>query len=90
MDAKISESGLRTLGEYVGSTRKITELDISWNTLKPRAYEVLLTSLSQSRSITHLNLSWNTLFEEEIHGEDYKKEESEIKNNQIIIHEKTI
>ena len=84
VDAKISESGLRILGEYIGSTRKITELDISWNTLKPRAYEVLLTSLSQSRSITHLNLSWNTLFEDENHAEDYKKEESEIKNDETV------
>jgi hypothetical protein len=46
VDAKISEASLQTLGAYVGSTRKITELDISWNTVKPRAYEVLLRSLS--------------------------------------------
>ena len=61
---------MKTLGTYVGANKRITELDISWNKLKPRAYEHLLTSLSQSRAITHLNLSWNTLFEEEIHREE--------------------
>ena len=65
VDAKIPDHALKTLGAYVGSNKKITELDISWNKLKPKAYEQLLTSLAQSRTITHLNLSWNTLFEEE-------------------------
>lgn len=46
VDTKISEKSLQTLGVYVGTTKRITELDISWNNLKPKAYLVLLTSLS--------------------------------------------
>jgi hypothetical protein len=55
------------LGNYLKNNRKITELDISWNKLKPKSYYGLLEALSQSRSITHLNLGWNMLFEEEEH-----------------------
>ena len=61
VNAKISEASMEELGLLISESKKITELDISWNLLKPKSYNTLIASLGSNKTLLSLNLSWNRI-----------------------------
>jgi hypothetical protein len=54
---------LRKLTDLMHHSRVLTELDISWNHLRPHILLDFMTALSENRNLQYLNLSWNNLIE---------------------------
>jgi hypothetical protein len=44
-------------------SRNLTELDISWNRMRPNILLDFMDALGENRHIQYLNLSWNNLIE---------------------------
>ncbi len=54
---------LRKLSQLVQGSRQLTELDISWNRMRPNILFDFMDSLGEIRHLQYLNLSWNNLIE---------------------------
>lgn len=52
---------MEDLGMLVAESKTLTELDISWNVLKPQSYNTLITSLGTNKTLQSLNLSMNRI-----------------------------
>ena len=52
---------MQELGFLVAESKSLSELDISWNVLKPQSYNTLLAGLSTNKTLLTLNLSWNRI-----------------------------
>ena len=44
-------------------SRNLTEVDISWNRMRPNILLDFMDALGENRHIQYLNLSWNNLIE---------------------------
>ena len=44
-------------------SRNLTELDISWNRMRPNILLDFVDALGENRHIQYINLSWNNLIE---------------------------
>ncbi len=54
---------LKKLSQLVQGSRQLTELDISWNRMRPNILFDFMDSLGDIRHLQYLNLSWNNLIE---------------------------
>ena len=54
---------LRKLAQLMQGSRNLTELDISWNRMRPNILLDFMDALGENRHIQYLNLSWNNLIE---------------------------
>ena len=45
----------------MAESKWLSELDISWNELKPQSYNTLIASLGKNKTLLTLNLSWNRI-----------------------------
>lgn len=52
---------MQEIGHIVAKSKKLQELDISWNVLKPQSYNILIASLASNKYLLSLNLSWNRI-----------------------------
>ena len=52
---------MEELGLMIAESTRISELDISWNLLKPQNYSTLLAGLGSNKTLLSLNLSWNRI-----------------------------
>ena len=59
--AAISDVAMQDLGVLVAESKWLSELDISWNELKPQSYNALIASLGMNKTLLTLNLSWNRI-----------------------------
>ncbi|TNV87178.1 hypothetical protein FGO68_gene2179 [Halteria grandinella] len=62
VDAGLNDEGcLKKLCKLIQSSRQLSELDISWNRIRPRDAVGLLEVIAENRTLQYLNLSWNNL-----------------------------
>ena len=54
---------LKKLSLLMHHSRVLTELDISWNRIRPNVLLDFMHALSENRNLQYLNLSWNNLIE---------------------------
>jgi hypothetical protein len=54
---------LRKLAQLMQGSRNLTEVDISWNRMRPNILLDFMDALGENRHIQYLNLSWNNLIE---------------------------
>ena len=71
------DSTPKELASWLQSNSRLTELDISWNKLKPVKYAPLIEQLSKNRTLTSVNLSWNGIFFDEVAGSEPNFEDKE-------------
>ena len=61
MKVNLNEFSLPLLEDIVMSSKRLTNFDISWNSILPKSMKKLLTVISESRRLQYINLSWNHL-----------------------------
>ncbi|CDW89852.1 UNKNOWN [Stylonychia lemnae] len=62
VNANLQESGMKTLINYLQESR-LTDLDISWNGLKPQSMVEFIQVIGLNRQLSYLNISWNSMLE---------------------------
>jgi Ran GTPase-activating protein (RanGAP) involved in mRNA processing and transport len=69
--ANINEISIYHL-EKILKSKSLVNLDISWNSLTPRAFKGFLETLSTNRRLQYINLAWNNLSDVQATPEDQK------------------
>ena len=63
VEANLNEETMPVLCEFIQTNRCIEAIDISWNKMRPRAFEQFLELLRDNRKLKFINISWNQLVE---------------------------
>ena len=59
-----SDSSFEKLCEYVRSSNRLRDLNVSWQSLRPAVFAQLLEVIKQNRFLQNLNISWNKFVED--------------------------
>jgi len=57
----LNEHSIPLLEGLVEKSKRLTNLDISWNSLMPRVMKKLLEGIAANRRLQYINLAWNNL-----------------------------
>lgn len=57
----MGDASMEDLGILVSESKTLSELDISWNVLKPQGYNTLIESLGSNKTLQSVNLSMNRI-----------------------------
>ena len=51
--------------KYVEDSRRLRELNVSWQCLRPASFNRLLSVVRENRNLVSLNISWNKFLEDQ-------------------------
>ena len=60
-----SESSFEKLCEFVRTTHRLRDLNVSWQSLRPATFAQLLEVIKDNRFLQNLNISWNKIVEDQ-------------------------
>ena len=60
-----SETSFTKLCKYVRESRRLRELNVSWQYLRPTSFYQLFNVIKQNRTLVSLNISWNKFIEDQ-------------------------
>ena len=57
--AGLNEFSIPVLVQFVQSSKRLTNLDVSWNSIVPKQMRKLLVVIATNRRLNMINLAWN-------------------------------
>eukprot|EP00347_Sterkiella_histriomuscorum_P014450 403360819 len=78
VNAGLNDQSIKILVDFLKSSR-LTDLDISWNGLKPQNLLDFIQTIGENRQLSYLNIAWNNIIEksginsDKIQGDDNKR-----------------
>lgn len=65
MDGSLLDDSFGLLCDYIHRSSHLTEIDVSFNKLRPESFSRLLDILADNHHLMYLNLSFNMLLEDQ-------------------------
>ena len=60
---QLNNSSMANISEYLKNSEFLEDLNLSWNNLRPKDFEVLFPVLSSNRTLRSINLSSNMIID---------------------------